>query len=690
MKKLRIVTQLIAVLMMLSACKVESIDSDPIVIPECLDQFTMTLGEKIPWMDISIPYSEVKGDQENFINYCKPEEMNPLRLSKSQIRTHQIILTFDAIYPIESLKLIQDIEASKIETLSIETSLNKLTYQRVINQTPLNDHETIISMGGTMAQAIKLIFAHDDHTKVISHLEATLADGIIIKEDEAWSNTFLRYNGWTGADGIFTYNLTDGNPMIGAPKEDVGFIFSDTFIGEVYPHNKLRKSSVMINNSLGYMSTSLPFNEAFQFEWGIKDDKPDSIYHPDHYIGNRARNLTDGDGLSITQSKDATLNTSSEGISYLSQEIPSEIDIDLRTTHHLSELVIWNYNANPNYGTKRFELYTSINGIDFNLVSDYLMNQATGSNQETYTLSIDLNALPARYLKLKLIESYDETYVGLGKLMIFDEESRFLFGEATSSSYLSTLHQNELSARLWLQDGVVINNTFYNFPILVKDESTIFKVHNVGMTQTPIREGRLIYSETIYYNTPLQVKTDDGGTIFMGAGVMNHIEIDGYIYIYGYKDLAGRHLVVGRFLPEDILNFNNWTYFDGTSFTSDITKVVGLKTGVSAELSVTYMNSGLFAGKYMLVVMENTTSGRISYALSDTPYGPFGDYNLIYQTIEHTYLRSAFSYNAKMHPVLSEPGSYLISYNVNTTQAGALSDARIYYPRFIKMIEVKK
>ena len=62
----------------------------------------------------------------------------------------------------------------------------------------------------------------------------------------------------------------------------------------------------------------------------------------------------------------------------------------------------------------------------------------------------------------------------------------------------------------------------------------------------------------------------------------------------------------------------------------------------------------------------------------------------IYETSEHTYLRSAFSYNAKMHPALSKPGEYLISYNVNTSQVGALSDARIYYPRFIRMIEVKK
>lgn len=280
--------------------------------------------------------------------------------------------------------------------------------------------------------------------------------------------------------------------------------------------------------------------------------------------------------------------------------------------------------------------------------------------------------------------------VGLGKIMIFSSDEEFLFGEATSPNQVAALHLNENSSRLWLQDGVVVNNHLYIFPILVKDDASIFKVHNVGLIKAPIVSERIDYQHATYLNTPLQVKTPDGGTIFFGAGLMNNINNDGYIYIYGYKDLQGRHLVVGRFLPNDIENFNEWEYFDGTSFQSDINQVQGLISKVSAELSVTYMESGMFEGKYMLVVMEDTTSGKISYSLSDTPYGPFSDYTQIYQTSEHTYLRAAFTYNAKLHPSLSEPGSYLISYNVNTTLVGALSDANIYYPRFIRLIEVKK
>lgn len=678
----------------LASCQPKENPEDNIIIPPCGDQFSMTLSERIPFESISIPYSEVQGNQDNFINYCKPIDLNPLYFIKSSIRTHQVILTFDAIYPIDQLKIKQTADTEPIESISIEVSYNGLNYTRIFNQYALNIDQTDIDFGGTMAKSIKLVFSADDK-KGIQDIQATLADGFIIKEDQPWTDTFLRYNGWTGADGIFTFNLTDGNEAIGASKDTVGFIFSDTFIGEVYENNKLRKSSVMINNSLGYMNVNAPFDEAFTFDWRVTDDKPDTPFKPDIYIGQKARNLLDGDGLTISQSKDATLSNSSEGLSYLTNQIPESIIIDLKDIQTIKDLYIWNYNANPNYGAKKFNLYESSDQNSYTLINQYEINQATGSNLEPYSLHIELDNISTRYLKIELIESYDASYVGLSKLMIFNEEGQFLFGEASSNSNVSELHPNEPSARLWLQDGIVIGNYLYIFPILVKDEGELFKVHNVGLIKAEIIEDEKIdFDQASYFNSPLQVQTEDGGIIYFGAGLLNNIENDGYIYIYGYKDIKGipiqRSLVVGRFLPEDIEDFNQWTYFNGEEFTHDVNQVTPLKDKVSTELSVTYMHEGIFAGKYMLVVMENTNSGVISYAISDTPYGPFGEYQKIYETTEHTYLRSAFSYNAKMHPALSKPGEYLISYNVNTSQVGALSDARIYYPRFIRMIEVKK
>jgi len=662
-----------------SACQNKPTEEE-IEIPTCTPDIARIVGHHIPVDAIEIPFSVVKGRLDHFINPCKPVDVNPLTLESSSIRTHHVIYRLNAIYPIDEIKLLTD-----AAYVSIEVSLDGSSYSRIINQASPDQSPFIL--GGRMAKAIRFIFPKTDEHTVLQDIRLTLASGFIIEEDEELTRQFLRYNGWTGADGIFTFNLTDGNETIGAAKSTVGFIFSDTFVGEVYTNNNLRKTSIMINNSLGYMNTSLPLNEALTFEYPILGITPKSPFTPEHYIGLQGRNLLDGDGLSITQTKEARLIDSSEGLGYRANAPQAEIIIDLKGIFSLGSITLWNDNANPNMGTKRLTLSTSIDGQNYTPSTEYTLNQASGSQAEPYTADLALDAT-ARFIKLNLIESYDAQVIGLGKVMIFDENERFLFGSITSTPSVSTLHANELSARLWLQDGVVLNNKIYLFPILVKDEGEIFKVHNVGLIETPIVDERIIYQDATYHDTPLMVKTQDGGTIYFGAGLLNNVAIDGYVYIYGYKDLHGRHLVVGRFLPEDILNFNAWTYFNGTTFTADIQDVASLKNQVSAELSVTQIPSGIYEGKYMLVVMENTTSGRISYAISDTPYGTFGDYVQVYQT-DVSHLRGAFTYNAKMHPALSKPGELVISYNVNTTQLGALSDARIYYPRFIKIIEVK-
>jgi hypothetical protein len=324
------------------------------------------------------------------------------------------------------------------------------------------------------------------------------------------------------------------------------------------------------------------------------------------------------------------------------------------------------------------------------LIDNYELDQASGSNESPYQLEIDLNNIEARYIKIEILSSYDETYVGLGKILILDTNQNPLFGEITATHEITEQTANEQTSRYWLQDGVVIDDQLYVFPILVKDEGEIFKVHHVSMVEIPIVDQRFDYKHQNFYSTPLMTYTPDGGVIYFGAGLMDHRDVDGYIYIYGYKDLEGRRLTVGRFLPEDIKNYNQWMYFDGQGWAKNINDSAALIDKVSAELSVTYITEGMFEGKYMLTVMEDTTSGKISYSLADTPVGPFSEYTLIYQTTEGSYLRDAFTYNAKLHPNLSEPGNFVISYNVNTRSAGALSDARIYYPRFIRMVEVKK
>ncbi len=78
----------------------------------------------------------------------------------------------------------------------------------------------------------------------------------------------------------------------------------------------------------------------------------------------------------------------------------------------------------------------------------------------------------------------------------------------------------------------------------------------------------------------------------------------------------------------------------------------------------------------------------MSYALSDTPFGPFDAWVDIYQALEPQFL-DAFTYNAKIHYHLSSEDTIYISYNVNSIGFAAFVDANIYYPRFIRLDRIK-
>lgn len=659
----------------------------------CQYTFTATEGDNIVIHDISIPYSKVLTNTNNFISSCKSVNESPLIISDSQLKTHQIILNFDAVYPINNLKLTNynASDALPLDNVSISISINGSKYTSIYTDYTLNSGENIISFDNQLAKSVKIIFPDETSPVGIQDLRFELGEGLIVKEETEMSNALLRYDGWTGADGIFSFDLDNGGDTIGVNHSTTGFVFSDTFIGTVNSFNNLRGPRTMINNSFGYLDDEVPFSaDAFTFAYGGTEANPVSVLLPDNYIGSRARNLLDNDGLTISNDKDGLLTSSGDGTMWLTDNLNSSVIIDLYNTYDVKNMYIWNYNADSNLGVKAFNLYTSNDNTNYELYGSYNIDKASGNDNEPYTLAIDLNSVNTRYIKLQVTDTYSDSKVGLGKIMLFSADGNPLFGEATSTSTVPAYTKNELSSRLWLQDGVIIDKKIYIFPLLVKDYLTYFKVFSVGAIEMNIVGDQFDYQNAIYHNSPLMSQTNDGGIIYYGAGVMDNRNVDGYIYIYGYKDLNGRNLVVARTTAENILNFNEWNYYDGSGWSNNINDSAALKGKVSPELSVTHIDSGMFAGKYMLVCMLNTTSGNIAYSISDTPYGTFGEYHTIYTTTESTYLRGAFTYNAKMHPNLSTDGKFIISYNVNTSNASALADARIYHPRFISITEVKQ
>jgi len=693
-------------------CQKTAVTTEEIIIPDCGYNLEYYYDEQLPIKDILIDNAKVKGNLDNFINVCKEKEINPITVYDSALKTYKIDFIFEHIFPLKDMVITNYLNNDQIalKTIQIDVSIDGRGFNRIKNDVDLSNvdtMETTIELDDVSAKYVRIVFSADQGVgnyggKEFGLNDVTfhLGDGLIIEQDTEWENAFLRYEGWSGADGIFSFNLTNGHDYIGAEANTTGFVFSDTFVGSVYENNGLRKSSKIVNNTLGYYDGNENIYEGMDFVYktGL-NNVPKSVFEPTELIGFTENNLINGYGLDVYNVQQALLTNQAEGVMWLSETFNEEtIIFDLETDHSLGSIYLWNYNEAIFNGIKDFELYYSNNNIQYTKMDAYSLEAASGSESEPYTKAIDLNGITARYIKIKILTSHQDNpnQVGLGKVMIFDEGNQYLFAKVRASSTDKRLIGNEASARLWLQDGVVIGNNFYVFPIIVKDDADLFKVFDVSMIKVPIVNEQFDYEQAQYFDTPLQSQTLDGGIIYYGAGLMNMSisggaqNPDGYVYIYGYKDLEGvRDLVVARTLPEDIENFNSWEYYDGMSWSKDINDSYGLKTGVSAELSVNYISEGMFAGKYMLVVMEKTLSGKISYALSDTPYGPFSDYTLMFKTPESQTLKYAFTYNAKLHPHLSEPGNYLISYNVNSTKVSALQDVDIYRPRFIRAIEVK-
>jgi hypothetical protein len=238
----------------------------------------------------------------------------------------------------------------------------------------------------------------------------------------------------------------------------------------------------------------------------------------------------------------------------------------------------------------------------------------------------------------------------------------------------------------WLMDGIALKDTIYIFALRLNHTSVGlgFEINGVALLKFTMDPNNFI-SDVEQYDTPLFFKNEiESWEIVLGQAVMPMTSISGnpspdsYIYVYGPRNNAsGKELVAARVLPEEIENFQQWQYWNGTIWGSDIGNCVPLTNGISQEFSL----SPIGDGKYLLVFqMGNSVALRIG----ESPIGPFGIFHSIYGCPEVLEDPDIFVYNAKAHPSLSNDNEMLISYNVNTFDFwDHFSNADIYRPRFI-------
>lgn len=571
----------------------------------------------------------------------------------------------------------------------------------------------------------------------LSEVRFSLGEGFAVFPADEWTGLFKRYNGWVGADGIFSIPLSGRREFLPETEKITLFLFSDTFIGQVNPALDTRQGNHMVNNTLAFLEDETPLPGNIDFVWGQAGDYTlESVFSPripkeNSPVGSSAVNLSNNSGMSGRFAKtDTHENDSSESmwLSALNPEKDISLEFDFGGSYHLGEMWVWNYNEHQKYrkglhrwGLKNIKVFyrgkggkwTELTGSGY----PYQLAEADGSDELPATNLNDGNNSPISFggIKTRTVKITfsnepgagnwggvpgQENRYGLSEVRFYTAEGRNLFSQTTAGSTDHSLSRRAGSSRYWLQDGAVIDNILYLFPLLVQDGNAEaggmgFAVQDVHMIQVPVSGGELMLNESKRYDTPLSFTDESTGKeFFFGCGIMDNrrgsggFDPDGYIYIYGYTNQgAHKNLIVARTLPEKIADFNTWNFWNGSDWTLQMEEAEAIAAGVSAELSVAPHKDGLFEDRYLLIYMKDTISGVICYRNAPSPEGPFSEPAEIYFAPESLQGTTVFTYNAKAHPHLSKKGELLVSYNVNSTDTAAFYDADIYRPRFIRLID---
>ena len=263
--------------------------------------------------------------------------------------------------------------------------------------------------------------------------------------------------------------------------------------------------------------------------------------------------------------------------------------------------------------------------------------------------------------------------------------------EGKPTSFFKPKVMKEDSYFFWLGDGFVnidIDSSIYIFAYHVQwTGKNVFDFTEPGVSILKIKNNTPFpfkdYQQMI---TPFHLEHPSWGYVNLGAGIYVNTDWagaqypDGFIYVYGCMD-KDKKLVVARVKSDKFESFTDWEYWDGKNWQDKSNNIAPITNNVSNELSVTPLNDG----RYLLVFQFMGISDTVACRVGASPWGPFGDIIELYKTPESA--NGLLTYNAKAHPVLSDPNKLLISYNTISYDFwnDIKDDAHIYRPRFIRL-----
>ncbi|MEM9660302.1 MAG: hypothetical protein AAF961_18210, partial [Planctomycetota bacterium] len=91
--------------------------------------------------------------------------------------------------------------------------------------------------------------------------------GAVCTTADDWTDLFRRYQGWSGADGVYSMPVSGVQAPEGSEQATTLFTFGDTILGEVDPESLQRRKPKMVNFSDALLQGNRPDPEQIEFRY---------------------------------------------------------------------------------------------------------------------------------------------------------------------------------------------------------------------------------------------------------------------------------------------------------------------------------------------------------------------------------------------------------------------------------------
>lgn len=271
-----------------------------------------------------------------------------------------------------------------------------------------------------------------------------------------------------------------------------------------------------------------------------------------------------------------------------------------------------------------------------------------------------------------------------------DDPVRFCYGTADDGQCNAFVTPGEGEGFFWLFDGVQTSRGLYFFLTRVKhlggEGAFSFKLTGMGLAHVSNSADDPGKWSVTQRKLPFARFDDEGSALFGSAT----LKAGAHVYIYGIQssrnDSGGRtnNMIVARVPEGEFGDFSAWRFLSGGKWGQDWERCDGLFAGIATEFSVSFVPS---LQHYAAVYTGAGISGIIEMRLAPAPEGPWSDPVKVYECPDKDWHSGAFAYAGKAHPELATaPNELIVTYAANSnTFEDLLNDARLYWPRFVRL-----